>query len=64
MKASKLLKLLENNLDPDFEVHCIEETQTAITVNVHGGPESFTTYGKCRIIVKDEEDWLPTVDKE
>jgi hypothetical protein len=40
------------NLDPEHDVLCIEETKEAITVNMHGGPESVTCIGKVRIIPK------------
>ncbi len=59
MKAKDLLPLLFHELDPEIEVHCIEETEAAVTVNMHGDAEKVTCFGKVRIIVKppaeDEE---------
>ena len=52
MKAKDLLPLLFHELDPELDVRCIEETKAAVTVNLHGGPDSCTTVGQVRIIVK------------
>lgn len=59
MKAKDLLPLLWHELDPEHDVKCIEETNAAVTVNIHGGEDSCTAIGKVRIIVKppaDEEE--------
>ncbi len=52
MKAKDLLPLLRAHLDPELDVHRIEETQDAITVNIIGGRDSLTVVGKVKIIVK------------
>lgn len=60
MKAKDLLALLWHELDPEMEVHCIEETDAAVTVNMRGDDEKVTCFGpEVRIIVKppaDEEE--------
>jgi hypothetical protein len=52
LKAKDLLPLLQSQLDPELDVHRIEETQDAITVNIIGGRDSLTVVGKIKIIVK------------
>lgn len=42
MKAKDLIKLLQDNLNPNDEVRCLEETKDAITINIHGGSDSCT----------------------
>ena len=61
MKAKDLLPLLLHELDPELDVRRLEETDAAITVNLCGGPESCTAYGRVRIIPKPpaEEDAPP-----
>jgi len=58
MKAKDLLPLLFHELDPNLDVHRIEETKDAVTVNLSGGPDSCTAVGRVRIIVK------PPVEEE
>ncbi len=65
MKARDLLALLWHELDPEMEVRCIEETQAAVTVNMHGDAEKVTICGpKVRIIVKPPADEEGESDKE
>ena len=63
MKAKDLLPLLWHELDPEHDVKCIEETDAAVTVNIHGGEDSATTIGKVRIIKSpaDEEPEIAPV---
>jgi len=62
MKAKDLLPLLWHELDPELDVRCIEETETAVTVNVHGDLEKATALGKVRIIIKPPTDEEPDVE--
>ena len=56
MKAKDLLPLLWHELDPEHDVKCMEETDAAVTINMHGDGEKVTCFGKVRIIVKPPAD--------
>jgi hypothetical protein len=63
MKAKDLLPLLFHELDPNLDVHRIEETKAAVTVNLCGGPDSCTAVGRVRIIPKPPpEEELPPAE--
>jgi hypothetical protein len=64
LKAKDLLPLLSANLDPEHDVRCIEETEEAITVNMHGGPDSVTCIGKVRIIPKPIKEEHAELDQD
>ena len=62
VKAKDLLPLLLHELDPEMDVRRLEETETAITVNLCGGPESCTAWGQVRIIPKPPADEEPPTE--
>jgi hypothetical protein len=49
MKACDLIDYLLE-LEPDHDVKCVEVTESAVTVNIHGGAESCVAVGKVRIL--------------
>lgn len=52
MRAAEFIELMQQTLEPDDEVKCVEETAAGLTVNIRGGPDSCTVVGPPHIIIK------------